>query len=72
MNVYFDNRGGEHSYITICCDDEKYGNVLADRDTVNLVKIPDGVRVLKISAVAVTDTYKGLERELIEDIELCF
>lgn len=38
----------------------------------NLIKIPDGVQLLRISAVAITDTYKGLEKELIEDIDLCF
>lgn len=70
MKVYFDNRGGAHSYTTIFCDDKKYGNVLLDKDTINSVDIPNGVQVLRISAV--TDTYKGLERELIKDIDLCF
>lgn len=71
MKVYFDNRGGTHSYVTIFCDDKLYGRVAVDRDTINLIEIPDGVKILKVSSVAIIYEFEELDKRIIENVDLC-
>ena len=72
MKVYFDNRGGTHSYVTIFCDDELHGRIAVDRDTINLIEIPDDVKVLKVSSVAIIYEIEELDKRIIENVDLCW
>lgn len=72
MKVYFDNRGGTHSYVTVFCDDELFGRVAIDRDTIYMMEIPNDVNILKVSSVAVIYEFSELDKKKIDCLDINF